>query len=54
MWNSGDVHPFTGGPTTLRIQDTHHVNKDSIPITVFLSFMEVIQMLVAETNKYYN
>jgi len=27
------------------------VNKDSTPITIF--FMEMIQVLVAETNKYY-
>jgi hypothetical protein len=39
----------------LRIQEAPHVNKDYTPITVFLlSFMEVIQLLVAETNKYYS
>jgi hypothetical protein len=31
------------------------MNKDSAPIVVFLLFfMEVIQLLVAETNSYYN
>jgi hypothetical protein len=39
----------------LRIQDVPHMNKDSTPITVFLLFlMELIQLLMAETNKYYN
>jgi hypothetical protein len=52
-WNSGDVHPLTGGPSGLRMQDVPHVNKDSIPITIFLLFfMEVIQLMVAEINKY--
>jgi hypothetical protein len=32
-----------------------HVNKDSIPITVFhLFFVEMIQLSVAETKKYYS
>jgi hypothetical protein len=52
-WNSGGVHPFTGGPSGLRIQEVPHVNKDYTPIIVFLLFyMEVIQLLVAETSKY--
>jgi hypothetical protein len=54
-WNSGGVHPFTGSPSELRIQEPPHVNKDSTPVTVFLLFfMEAIELLVAETNKYYN
>jgi hypothetical protein len=54
-WNSGDACPFTGGSSGLRVQETPHVNKDSTPIIVFLFFfMEVIQLLVAETNKYYS
>jgi hypothetical protein len=45
-------HPFTGGPSGLRIQQELHVN--NYCITAFLLFfMEVIQLLVAETNKYY-
>jgi hypothetical protein len=53
--NSGGVHPFTGGPCGLRIQETPHMKRDFIPITVFLLFfMEVIQLLVTETNKYYS
>jgi hypothetical protein len=41
----------------MRIQEMMpHGNKDSTtPITIFLLFFkEVIQLLVAETNKYYN
>jgi hypothetical protein len=54
-WNSGGVHPFTWHPSRVRIQEAPHVNKDSTPITIFLLFfMEVIQLLVAETNKYSN
>jgi len=51
-WNSGGVNPFTGGPSGLS-QEVPHVIKDSTPSTVFLLFfMEVIQLLVVETNKY--
>jgi hypothetical protein len=55
-WNSSGVHP-----KHLRFQWTEdtrsvHVNKDSTtPITIFLLlFVEVIQLLVAKPNKYYN
>jgi len=38
----------------MRIQEQLHVN-NSTQITIFLLFfMKVIQLLVAETNKYYN
>jgi hypothetical protein len=53
-WNSGGVCPFTGDLSELRIQELPHVNKESTPITIPLLFMEVIQLLVAETNKYSN
>jgi hypothetical protein len=44
---------FTGGPSSIKIQEVPHMNKNSIPINVFLCFfMEVIQLLVAEA-KYY-
>jgi hypothetical protein len=47
-WNSGGVHPYTGGPSGLRIQEVPHMNMDSTPIIVFLLFFrEVIQLLVA-------
>jgi hypothetical protein len=46
-WNSGGVHPFTGGPqwSGVRIQGT---------AIFFLFFMDVIHLFVADTNKYYN
>jgi hypothetical protein len=54
-WNSGGVHPFSEGPKWTGIQEANHVIKDSTPITVFLLFFtKVIQLLVAETNKYYS
>jgi hypothetical protein len=54
-WNFGHVHPFTGGPSGVRIQEVPHVNNDSTPVTVFLLFfMEMIQLLVAETDRYYS
>jgi hypothetical protein len=52
-WNSNDVRPFTGEPNGLRRQQEPDVNKEYTPITAFLLFMEVIQLLVTETNKYY-
>jgi hypothetical protein len=52
---AGGVHPFIGGPSGMRIQEVPRVNKNSTPITIFLPFfMEEIQLLVAETNKYYS
>jgi hypothetical protein len=54
IWNPGCVHPSTGGPCGL-IQEAPHMNKDSTPIAAFLLFfMKVIQLFVAETNKYYS
>jgi hypothetical protein len=54
-WNSGEAHPFIGGPSGLKTQEAPYVNKDSSPTTIFyLSVMDVIPLLVAETNKYYN
>jgi hypothetical protein len=51
-WNSGGIHPFTGGPCGSRIKEVPHVNKDSTPIIIFLLLiMEVIQLLMRETNK---
>jgi hypothetical protein len=53
-WNYGDVHLFIGGPCGLRIQETPHVNKNSIPITIFLLFFVGVIQLLVETNKYYS
>lgn len=45
---------FTGNLSRLRIQEALY-NKGYAPIATFIFiFMEVIQLLVAETNKYYN
>jgi hypothetical protein len=50
IWNSGGVHPFVGVPSGSRIQGAPHVNKASMPITVFfLFFIQLIQMF-----KYYS
>jgi hypothetical protein len=54
-WNSGEDHPFIGDPSGLKTQEAPYVNKNSSPTTIFhLFFTDVIQLLVAETNKYYN
>jgi hypothetical protein len=34
------------------MQEAPHVDKNSIPVSIFL-FLEVIQLLMVETNKYY-
>jgi hypothetical protein len=31
-----------------------YVNKDAVPVTIFILFFKVIQLLEAETNKYNN
>jgi hypothetical protein len=53
-WNSGGVHYITGG--LRRFEDTRGIpcEHNSTPITIFLLFVEVIQLLAAEINKYYN
>jgi hypothetical protein len=52
-WNSGGGHPFTAAPSRMKTQEAPYVNKDSSLTTIFmLFFMDVIQMLLAETNKY--
>jgi hypothetical protein len=49
------VSPFTAGLIGLRTQNAPHVIKDSMPVTVsFHFFMEVIQLLVTDTNKYHS
>jgi hypothetical protein len=53
-WNSGRVHPFIGTLSGLKIQEALHINKDSSLISLFLFFMDIIQLLIAETNKHYN
>jgi hypothetical protein len=39
----------------VKIEEATHMNMDSSAITVLFSFlMDVIQLLMAETNEYYN
>jgi hypothetical protein len=48
------IHRFMGGPSGLRLHEVPHTGKESIALSVFmLFFVEVIQMLVYETNQYY-
>jgi hypothetical protein len=54
-WNSGIVRFLIEAFSGLKVQEGSHVNKDSSPIKViFLFIIDVIQLLVAETDKYYN
>jgi hypothetical protein len=50
------IHRFTGGPRGIRHNAAPTINKDSTPLlSVFmLSFLEIIQLLVVETNRYYH
>jgi hypothetical protein len=48
------IHKFTGGPSGLRQNEAPHVNKDSLPLSVFMLFFhKIMQLLVEETNRYY-
>jgi hypothetical protein len=39
----------------LRQNEATHINKDSLPLTLFvLFFLEIMQLLVEETNVYYH
>jgi hypothetical protein len=53
-WNSGETHPFIGGTSGLKTKEAPYVNNNSSPTTTFYLFFMHIQLLVAETNKYYN
>jgi hypothetical protein len=54
-WNSRGSHSFTGDPHGLRIQEVSHVNRDSTPVAIYLFFfVEVIHLLVEETDTYYS
>jgi hypothetical protein len=45
---------FTGGYSGLRQNEAPTINKDSTTLSVFmLYFLEIIYLLVEETNKYY-
>jgi hypothetical protein len=49
------IHRFTGDPSGLRQKKAHDINKDSSPLSIFmLLFLEIMQLLVEETNRYYH
>jgi hypothetical protein len=49
------IHRFTGGPSGIRHNAAPTINKDSTPLSIFmLFFLEIIQLLVVETNRYYH
>ena len=48
------VHTFTGAPNW-KSREAAHVTRQSIPLSVLLLFfMEIITLLVVETNRYYD
>jgi hypothetical protein len=49
------IQKFTAGPSGLRKNKVPRINKDSFPLSVFmLFFVEIMQLLVEETNRYYH
>jgi len=51
----GVVHTFTGGPRGKRNTEAIHINNSSSPLSVFLLyFVEIITLLVVETNRHYH
>jgi hypothetical protein len=46
-WSSGSINPFTGDFSELMAQESLHVNKDSMPIAVYVLFKEIIHLLMA-------
>jgi len=58
-WPSGPqrsvVHTFTGGPRGKRDSEVPQINDSSSPLSIFLSYVvEIITLLVVETNRYYH
>jgi hypothetical protein len=52
--NQTHIYQFTGGDGGKKLKETHHINKDSSHLSVFmLYFAPIIDLLVKETNKYY-
>lgn len=51
-WNSDGAHLFIGGTCELRIEEVPHVTVIVGPISAL--FVEVIQLFMAETSKYYS
>jgi hypothetical protein len=52
--NSGGVHPFIGTPSGLKIWRTPCEQGFDTDYRLFLFFIDVIQLLMAETDKNYN
>ena len=51
----GVVHTFTEGPRGKRNSVAPHSNNSSSPLSIFLLyFVEIITLLVVETNRYYH
>jgi hypothetical protein len=49
------VQKYTGEVIVLRQYEAPHINKDSLLLKVFmLFFLEIMQLLVEETNRYYH
>jgi hypothetical protein len=49
------IQRFTGGSSGICHNAAPTINKDSTPLSVFmLFFLEIIQLLVVETNRYYH
>jgi hypothetical protein len=48
------IHRFTGCPSRLRLNKAPQIAKDSTTLNIFmLFFLEIIQLLIEETNRYY-
>jgi len=51
---SSVAHTYKGGPRGKKDNEASHINDDSSPLNVFLSyFAEINTLLVLETNRYY-
>ena len=49
-----NIHPFVGPARGMRKSEASHINKDSSPLAVLmLFFAEIFQLLVEQTNMYY-
>jgi hypothetical protein len=49
------VHRFTQGPSGLQQNEAPHITKDSNSLsTLMVFFLEIMQMLVEETNRYHH
>jgi hypothetical protein len=49
-WNYGGTHPVLLAECTEYIEEATHVNNDSTPITIFLFFNEVTELLAGQVT----